>query len=76
MYAGSHAVVVSLWSVESASTARLMEIFYKNLMAGMTKAEALRKAKITLMKETEVIEGKRLSYSHPFFWAPFVMVGK
>ncbi|MEQ8186798.1 MAG: CHAT domain-containing protein [Candidatus Eremiobacterota bacterium] len=76
MYAGSHAVVVSLWSVESASTARLMEIFYKNLMAGMTKAEALRKAKITLMKETEVIEGNRLSYSHPFFWAPFVMVGK
>ncbi len=76
MYAGSPSVVVSLWSVESASTARLMEIFYKNLMSSMTEAEALRKAKITLMKETEVVEGNKLSYSHPFFWAPFVLVGK
>jgi CHAT domain-containing protein len=76
MYAGSPSVVVSLWSVESASTATLMEVFYKNLLSGMNKGEALRKAKISLMKGTEMMEGKKVSYSHPFFWAPFILVGK
>jgi CHAT domain-containing protein len=53
-----------------------MEVFYKNLLSGMNKGEALRKAKISLMKGTEMMEGKKVSYSHPFFWAPFILVGK
>ncbi len=76
MYAGTPSIVVSLWSVDSSSTARLMEIFYKKLLSGMNKAEALRQAKLELMKESDKLYGESVSYRHPFFWAPFVFVGK
>jgi len=75
MYAGTPSIVVSLWSVESSSTARLMEIFYKKLLSGMNKAEALRQAKLELMKQSDNLYGDSVSYRHPFFWAPFVFVG-
>ncbi|MEQ8222477.1 MAG: CHAT domain-containing tetratricopeptide repeat protein [Candidatus Eremiobacterota bacterium] len=75
MYAGTPSIVVSLWSVDSSSTARLMEIFYKKLLSGMNKAEALRQAKLELMKESDRLYGESVSYRHPFFWAPFVFVG-
>ena len=76
MYAGAPSVVVSLWSVESASTAKLMEKFYINMInCGMNKTQALRDAKLTLMKESASLEGKNVSYSHPFFWAPFILIG-
>ncbi|MFB2838670.1 CHAT domain-containing protein, partial [Floridanema evergladense] len=32
-----------------------------------TKAEALRQAQLTLLSNSE--------YKHPFFWAPFVLIG-
>ncbi|MFQ6094328.1 MAG: CHAT domain-containing protein, partial [bacterium] len=67
MYAGAPSVVVSLWTVDG-STCRLMKGFYLNLKNGMTKAEALRQAKIELIGTRE--EG--ISYAHPFLWAPFV----
>jgi len=76
MYAGAPSIVVSLWSVESGSTAQMMEEFYRNLLAGKNKAEALRQAKLTLMKEDNKLEGVNISYSHPFFWAPFVLMGE
>ena len=76
MYAGAPSIVVSLWSVESGSTARLMEVFYENLLSGMTKSEALRQAKIKFIKGQEVMNGENISFSHPFFWAPFILVGR
>ncbi|UCE18651.1 MAG: CHAT domain-containing protein [Gemmatimonadota bacterium] len=71
MYAGAPSVVVSLWSVDE-STCRLMKAFYQNLSGGMTKAEALRRAKITMIHTRE----GGMSYAHPFLWAPFVLVGE
>lgn len=44
-----------------------MKSFYTNLKAGSNKAEALRLAK------TEMIKSKK--YSHPFYWAGFVLNG-
>jgi CHAT domain-containing protein len=58
--------VVSLWLVSDASTAQLMEEFYRCLQAGQSKAAALRAAQRALLaKET-----------HPYYWAPFVLVGQ
>lgn len=65
--AGSNSVVASLWSVSDASTSELMVEFYKNLKAGSSLAAALQGAELKLIKG-----GK---YSHPFFWAPFVLIG-
>jgi CHAT domain-containing protein len=71
MYAGAPSIVASLWSVDE-STCRLMKEFYQNLKEGMTKSEALRQAKITLIHTRE----GGMSYAHPFLWAPFVLVGE
>ena len=69
MYAGASSLVVSLWSVADASTAELMQHFYKNLVSeSMDKTTALREAKRTLIETA--------STSHPFYWAPFVLVGR
>jgi len=45
MLAGSKSVIVSLWSVESNSTAVMMKSFYSHLKHGRSKEEALRLAK-------------------------------
>jgi CHAT domain-containing protein len=69
MYAGTSSVVVSLWKVLDTSTADLMVRFYRHLKDGkLSKAEALRQAQLELIRH-----GK---FAHPYFWAPFVLVGK
>jgi len=62
---GAKTVVMSLWSVPSKETTELMKSFYTRWSEGKTKAEALREAKLELMKENP----------NPFFWGAFVMVG-
>lgn len=70
LYAGADSVVVSLWNVNDVATASLMKDFYKRLRQGLAKDEALRQAKLTLLK------GKQRAWQHPYFWAAFVLVGE
>jgi len=63
--AGATAAVVSLWRVDDAATAHLMGAFYRHLVAGASLAAALRQAQ----RETQA------RWPHPFYWAPFVLVG-
>lgn len=66
--AGCPTTVVSQWKVESASTSQLMVAFHKYLKTSAgNSAEALRKAELSLRNSAE--------FSHPFYWAPFVVVG-
>ncbi|MCI0391144.1 MAG: CHAT domain-containing protein [Acidobacteria bacterium] len=69
--AGAPATLVSQWKVESASTRELMLGFHQSLRApsrkSVTKAEALRRAALKLMKNPQT--------NHPFYWAGFVLVG-
>jgi CHAT domain-containing protein len=58
---------MSRWSVAQDSSVKLVESFYHHRKAGKGKLEALRLAR----KETR--EG---GYDHPFFWAPFTLVGE
>ena len=69
LYAGAESVVVSLWNVNDIATATLMKAFYKNLKQGLSKDEALRQAKLTL------IRGQQQAWQHPYYWAAFVLVG-
>jgi CHAT domain-containing protein len=66
-YAGARTVLSSLWSVSDESTAVLMKHFYTNLKQGKPKAEALRLAQAEMMRSEK--------YSHPFYWAGFVLNG-
>ncbi len=76
MYAGTPAVSVTLWSVESESAKILSTGLYKNLRDGMSRAEALREIKLRMVRgEEPVPEDKRELYQHPFFWAPMVIFG-
>ncbi|MDQ4141267.1 MAG: CHAT domain-containing protein [Bacteroidota bacterium] len=68
LYAGARNVVVSFWKVPDTSTADLMENFYAALLSGEDKAQALQTAKLNLAKHRK--------YNHPFYWAPFVLIGK
>ncbi|HWN42971.1 MAG TPA: CHAT domain-containing protein [Thermoanaerobaculia bacterium] len=67
LYAGAASVVVSLWQVADTSTADLMVHFYRHLVASGDKAEALRLSKL------EMIQGGQ--YDHPYYWAPFILIG-
>lgn len=69
LYAGAPSVMVSLWSVDAGSTQELMLEFYKLLKNGSDKATALQEAQKKIMMQ----EGGK--YSHPYYWAPFVLIG-
>ena len=87
LVAGSKAVVVSLWSVESKATEDLMVTFYTHLRAGQESAEALRLAKLEIMGRAGGTDGSGRGVQvqpgapsqgrqHPFYWAPFILVGR
>jgi CHAT domain-containing protein len=69
-YAGARNVAVSLWNVNDSATATLMASFYRNLNRGQPKAEALRQAKL------ELIRNPQSTWRHPYFWAAFVIEGE
>ena len=64
--AGVPSVLVSLWSVPDAPTALLMTEFYQNLQKGYDKAQALRQAMLTTMKNNP----------NPVDWAAFTLIGE
>ena len=64
----AQAILASLWTVDDESTSRLMIEFYQKRQSdNLTKAEALQKAQLSLLKDSR--------YSHPFYWAPFILIG-
>jgi CHAT domain-containing protein len=65
--AGCPATIVSQWKVDSASNQPLMVRFHRELLAGANTSEALRTAALELRKNER--------YRHPFYWAPFVLIG-
>ena len=72
LYAGSRSLLVSHWPVESIAAAELTTRALREYgqRPGMGKAEAVRQAMMGILDD----EKDRLR-SHPFFWAPWVVVG-
>lgn len=66
-YAGATSVLISLWSVAQDSSVRLVESFLRHTRDGKTKLEALRLARREI---------RQAGFDHPFFWAPFILVGE
>jgi CHAT domain-containing protein len=63
---GASTLVVSLWLVQDEATASFMEKYYESLRDGVGPAKALRAAQLATKDERP----------HPYYWAPFVLVGK
>lgn len=65
---GARSTLASLWTVSDQSTAEFMVQFYQELLKPeVTKAEAVRLAQLYLLKQP--------LFSHPYYWAPFILVG-
>jgi CHAT domain-containing protein len=65
-YAGASTLLLSLWDVHDQSTSELMQLFYHEYLRTGEMASALQHAMRQLRQQNP----------HPYFWAPFVLVGK
>jgi CHAT domain-containing protein len=88
---GAKAVLATLWPVDDAGTRALMQEFYRvrRQERGVSKAEALRRAQVRLLRgggagggpsrQISAADGPPApapsSHAHPYYWAPFVLVG-
>lgn len=70
-YAGTKAMIASLWKVNDFATAYIFEHFYKNLNKGYSAAAALALAKNTYRMDREIPN----RYRSPYFWAGFILIG-
>jgi len=77
-YAGTPVVVVSLWPVSDESTSKLISELSARLARGERVADALAGARRALRSTRKSDRwGRRyLPYDHPFYWAPFVVLGR
>ena len=68
MYAGARRVIVSLWSVNDASTSELMTKFYQKMLQGEENPiHALRQTQLEMWKSEE--------WQSPYYWGAFTVQG-
>lgn len=66
LQAGAQSLILSLWDVHDSCTKEFMVAFYTHFEAGLSKPLALQAAMLEL----------RERYPHPYYWAPFLLIGK
>jgi CHAT domain-containing protein len=64
--AGAATLVASLWLVQDETTSWMMERWYGRMREGVGRTAALREAQLAL----------RERHPHPYYWAPFVLMGR
>jgi CHAT domain-containing protein len=79
-YAGTRSLLVTNWSVHSASARELISDVFRRQSAdqNLSRSEALREAMMALLDGSGYTDdnGKMLfSYAHPLFWAPYSIIG-
>lgn len=65
--AGSSSLIASLWPVSDDATAVLMGTLYGELSKGRDIQKAMQAGQLAVLKDPKM--------SHPFFWAPFNLIG-
>ena len=72
-YAGARGLMVTHWAVDDAAAALTVADTLRRQQGGATSAAALRGAQLLLLDEA----GRNLpaAFAHPFYWAPFVLIG-
>ncbi|GJH08023.1 CHAT domain-containing protein [Caballeronia novacaledonica] len=66
-YAGASALLVSMWPVADESTELTMRTFYGSLTKGEQAIDAMRDAQLAVLANSR--------FAHPFYWAPFDLMG-
>ncbi|MEO0997285.1 MAG: CHAT domain-containing protein, partial [Pseudomonadota bacterium] len=83
---GVESTVATLWQISDGGTQILMSAFYQALRSGKSKLESLRAAQLSLiglddsvaadtLRAAELVGAVRGRLSHPYYWAPFIMIG-
>jgi CHAT domain-containing protein len=66
--AGAETLVMTLWPVSDSITREPMAAYYAGLRAGLGRGDALREAKLAMLKRSD--------RQHPFYWASFIQSGE
>ncbi|NET50337.1 MAG: CHAT domain-containing protein [Merismopedia sp. SIO2A8] len=66
--AGAQSTIATLWNINDASSASFMGELYYSLSTKVNKAAALREAQLSMLKDP--------NYQHPYFWAPYILIGR
>jgi CHAT domain-containing protein/tetratricopeptide (TPR) repeat protein len=64
---GAQQIVATHWDVDSAASVALMKAFYSGLARGLTVPQAMLQAKRSVTNTAE--------YRHPYYWAPYYVIG-
>lgn len=81
LVSGTNSIIISLWKINDESSSLIMKEFYTQLNkdSSIKAYEALKNAKLALIKTDNpnfsTGKYKGLSFSHPYFWAPFIYSG-
>jgi CHAT domain-containing protein len=66
--AGARSALATLWQINDEASSLLVAEFYRQIaLPGATKAEALRRAQVAMLKD--------FRYRHPGYWSPFLVIG-
>jgi CHAT domain-containing protein len=66
--AGSETQVLSLWPVSDKETRNLMAGYYRRLLKGEGRGEALRQIQMGILRDAKM--------RHPYYWASFIQLGE
>ncbi|MFH1700352.1 MAG: CHAT domain-containing protein [Candidatus Zixiibacteriota bacterium] len=69
LIAGCNSAIVTYWNISDITTSEFTEYFYQNILKGHSHAHALARAK------QQFIESRRAKLRHPYFWAPYILIG-
>ena len=64
--AGAESQMMSLWPVSDRSTRDLIAGYYKSLLNGAGRSQALRQVQLQMLQEK----------AHPYYWASFIQAGE
>ncbi len=65
--AGTSSLIASLWPVSDDAAALLMSTLYAELARGQDVQRAMQAGQLAVLKQNKM--------AHPFFWAPFNLIG-
>jgi CHAT domain-containing protein len=77
-FAGSRGILVTHWDVDDESTRFLITRTIANMRPGAVEKGTtadLRQAKLDLLTGSVGRNGANADFSHPVYWAPFVLIG-
>jgi CHAT domain-containing protein len=71
--AQARGLLVTHWELSDASGPLMSSLALRGSKGGEDSATALQKAKLAFIREIAASQGNK--YSHPYHWAPFVLIG-